>query len=136
MDTGTWTIAAERMKANDEPHRVALSNEALTLLQRARQYSTGDLVFSSARGRVMAANQLTRLLHVAGFGGRTTIHGWRSAFRDWASETTDAPHDVMERALAHKVGTAVTESYFRSDLLEKRRPLMQSWSGYLLDGER
>ncbi|WP_368667128.1 hypothetical protein [Novosphingobium sp. 18050] len=34
-------------------------------------------------------------------------------------------------ALAHEVGTDVERAYYRSDVLEKRRKLVEQWSGYL-----
>jgi len=55
------------------------------------------------------------------YGGRCTVHGFRSSFRDWASEQTSVPHAVAEAALAHQVGSAVERSYARSDLFDKRR---------------
>ena len=58
-------------------------------------------------------------------------HGFRSSFRDWASEQTDAPRAVMEAALAHKLGDAAEPAYARSDLFEKRRKLMEAWGRYV-----
>ena len=58
-------------------------------------------------------------------------HGFRSSFRDWASEQTDAPRGVMEAALAHKLGDAAEQAYARSDLFEKRRKLMGAWGRYV-----
>ena len=74
---------------------------------------------------------LTKLLRDNGLAERTTIHGFRSSFRTWASEKTDAEHAVMEMALAHAVGSAVERAYARSDLLVKRRRLMEEWSDFL-----
>ena len=56
-----------------------------------------------------------------------TIHGFRSAFRDWAGDETDFPRELAEAALAHAVGDAVERAYRRSDALERRRPLMNAW---------
>ena len=58
-------------------------------------------------------------------------HGFRSSFRDWAAEQTDAPHAVMEAALAHVVPNAAERAYARSDLFERRRELMERWAGYV-----
>jgi len=60
-----------------------------------------------------------------------TVHGFRSAFRDWAGECTDFPREVAEAALAHLVGDAVERAYRRGDALEKRRKLMDAWAGFL-----
>ena len=58
-------------------------------------------------------------------------HGFRSSFRDWAAERTDVPREVCELALAHVNSDRVEAAYRRSDLFERRRQLMQDWSGYL-----
>ena len=59
------------------------------------------------------------------------VHGFRSSFRDWASEQTSVPHAVAEAALAHQVGSAVERSYARSDLLDKRRGMMDGWAEFV-----
>ena len=64
---------------------------------------------------------------------RCTVHGFRSSFRDWASEQTSVPHAVAEAALAHQVGSAVERSYARSDLFEKRRGLMDRWAEFVTE---
>ena len=74
---------------------------------------------------------MTKLLRDVGLADRATVHGFRSSFRDWAAECTDAPHAVMELCLAHAVGDSTERAYARSDLLEKRRALMQSWADYM-----
>ena len=60
-----------------------------------------------------------------------TVHGFRSAFRDWAGERTHFPREVAEAALAHLVGDAVERAYRRGDALEKRRKLMDAWASFL-----
>jgi integrase len=59
-----------------------------------------------------------------------TMHGFRSAFRDWAAECTSFPGDVAELCLAHVVGSETQRAYNRSDLFEKRRQLMALWADY------
>jgi integrase len=59
-----------------------------------------------------------------------TVHGFRSSFRDWASEVTNYPNHVVEMALAHAIGDDVEAAYRRGDLLEKRRRLMADWAAY------
>lgn len=60
-----------------------------------------------------------------------TVHGFRSTFRDWASEIANAPREVAEMSLSHKVGSDVERAYARSKLLDKRRRLMERWSGFV-----
>lgn len=62
--------------------------------------------------------------------GDITVHGFRSAFRDWCGEATNYPREVAEAALAHSVGDAVERAYRRGDALEKRRSLMEAWANY------
>ena len=57
-----------------------------------------------------------------------TAHGFRSSFRDWASEKTSFPREVCEQALAHAVGDKVEAAYRRGDLFENRRHLMDAWT--------
>jgi integrase len=59
-----------------------------------------------------------------------TVHGFRSTFRDWASETTSFPHEVCEMALAHTIANKAEAAYRRGDLFDKRRKLMEAWAGY------
>ena len=136
LDAATWTIPAERMKAHVE-HRVPLSPRALAILNEARAIDDGSrLVFPSpARpGKPMSDMTLTTLLRRLKVADRATVHGFRSAFRDWASECTHAPHAVMELSLAHAVGSAVEAAYARSDLFDRRRALMNEWAAYI-DGD-
>ena len=74
---------------------------------------------------------MTKLLRDVGLADWATVHGFRSSFRDWASECTDTPHAVMELCLAHQVGDSTERAYARADLLAKRRALMQQWADYL-----
>ena len=121
------------MKAG-KPHRVPLSHGALAVLDEARGLSDGSgLVFPAPRsGGLISDMAFTQLLRRLGLGFVT--HGLRSSFRDWAAEQTGSPHAVVEMALAHTVGNATEAAYFRSDLLDLRRPLMNEWSAYLEGG--
>ena len=130
FEGATWTVPAERMKANRE-HRVPLSKRALEVLAEAANLSDGfGLVFPGMRpGRPLSVNTHAKLLRELGFDAVT--HGFRSSFRDYAAEQTHTPHAVMEAALAHVVKNKAEAAYARSDLFEKRRALMESWSEYL-----
>jgi integrase len=61
-----------------------------------------------------------------------TVHGFRSTFRYWASEVANVPREIAEMSLSHRVGSDVERAYARSDLLDKRRILMEQWSGYVV----
>ena len=131
LDRKQWCIAAERTKANAR-HVVPLSQPAMDLLERARLLAKGPVAFPSPRSprKPLSDMTLMKVLHTVGLADRTTVHGFRSSFRTWASEQTDADHAVMELCLSHAVGSAVERAYSRSDLLEKRRVLMEQWSAH------
>ena len=133
LQEATWTIPGERMKAG-KSHRVPLSRRALVILEEACSLSDGDgLVFPAPRsGGVLSDMAFTQLLRRLKLD--FVPHGLRSSFRDWAAEKANARHDVMETALAHSVGNATEAAYFRSDLFELRRDLMERWSGFLEGG--
>ena len=129
LDAATWTIPAARMK-NGREHRVPLSGPVLAILDGARELTGGTgLVFPSLRGREMTDNTISKLLRDNRI--ETTPHGLRSAFRDWSAEKTDFPREICEHALAHVEGSASELAYRRTDYFEKRRELMQQWSGFL-----
>ena len=128
-----WTIPAERMKMARE-HRVPLSRRTLEILDRTRARTGGTgLVFPNPRGQPFAAATLSHLLKKLGIVA--VPHGFRSSFDGWAAECTDAPHAVMEAALAHVVRNKVEVAYARSDLFERRRVLMDDWARYLAQRE-
>ena len=128
LEQASWTVPAGRTKTNRE-HRVPLSDRAVAVLHQAAGLRAGTLIFPSAKpGPPIAASTLVRWL--AKLGIDATPHGFRSSFRDWAAERTDAPHAVMEAALAHVVRPSEAP-YARSDLFERRRHLMQQWADYL-----
>ncbi len=124
-----WTIPAIRMKSGKE-HRVPLAEQAIKLLEAMRQKSVNDFVFPGVRDKKPLSDaSLGKALQAAG-GGAYTVHGFRSTFRDWATEVAHAPREIAEAALAHVVGDAVERSYARSDALERRRALMQEWAAH------
>ena len=128
-----WRIPASRMKGGAE-HRVPLSEPVAAALEAVRPLrGPSDLVFPSPSrpGRPLSAMTLTKVLRDTGLADRATVHGFRTAFRTWASEKTNADHAVMEHCLAHHVGTAVERAYARSDLLAKRRRLMDQWGRFV-----
>lgn len=140
MDAATWTVPPERMKAR-RVHRVPLSSAALDLLAKLRPAtaSPSDLVFPGAGGGPLSDMTISavirRMNEASATGprwldqlGRPIVpHGFRSTFRDWAGESREEPREVVEHALAHTIRNESEAAYARSDLLEKRRPLMEAW---------
>ena len=136
-----WTIPASRMKAQ-AMHRVPLSGPVLKLLEKQQQKSSKrDLVFPSPRaGGELTDMALTSFLRkhraVSDTLGRSaTAHGFRSSFRDWASEN-GYPRDYAERALAHTIKDASEAAYHRTDLLEQRRPMMENWAKHVISEKK
>ncbi|MFC0282537.1 tyrosine-type recombinase/integrase [Camelimonas abortus] len=132
LEARLWTIPASRMKAGVQ-HQVPLTGRALGILQLVRQLQppgdTGDaFVFPGQnRGRPLSDMSLTAVMRRL-VGGRFTVHGFRSSFRDWAGDCTPFPREVCEAALAHQTGNAVERAYRRGSALEKRRELMEVWA--------
>ena len=117
-----WTVPAQRMKAGKE-HRVPLPDRALELIS-TESLGNDDFVFPGGRsGRPLSNMAMLKLL---GRMGRDdlTVHGFRSTFRDWASERTNFPNEVIEMALAHTIESKTEAAYRRGDLVHKRRRLM------------
>ena len=130
-----WTVPAGRMKAGRE-HRVPLCSRAVEILDEARRLRADStaaaptaMVFPSRRGKALHNAMLSELVKQAGVAA--VPHGFRSSFRDWASERTDHPREVIEAALAHVVSNQTEAAYARSDLFERRRRLMDDWMWYL-----
>ena len=137
-DNQLWTIPAGKMKMK-AAHRVPLSDAALAILERAKRVADASgLIFPSParKGRPLTPPVLSRVLEQAGLAEKGVAHGFRSSFRTWASECTNSDRAVMELCLAHRVGSQVEQAYSRSDLLNKRRRLMQYWSDYVMQTPR
>ena len=124
-----WTIPGERTKTG-RPHRVPLSSRAMTVLKEAKAAGRGTgLVFPGIRGdRPFSDKVLSRLVRKLEIDA--VPHGFRSSFRDWCSETGVA-REVAEACLAHIVKNKVEAAYARSDLLERRRDVMEAWADYV-----
>jgi integrase len=131
LDTGLWVIPASRMKASRE-HRVPLSAEAVELLKSLPRFEPAegqlDYVFPGRTGGTLSDMSLTQVLRRLKV--EAVPHGMRSSFADWAAETS-YPHEVREMALAHAVGDATVQAYTRTDLLERRRQMMNDWGRYV-----
>jgi integrase len=121
-----WTVPPERMKAT-QPHRVPLSDAALAIVESmAAMRRNDDYLFpGAAAGRPISASAIRLVMER--LGNRTTVHGMRACFRSWCADHGIA-RDLAEQCLAHVIGNAVEQAYNRTDLLERRRPIMASWA--------
>jgi integrase len=129
LDAKVWTVPAARMKAARE-HRVPLSGRTLVIIETLAAARTGEFVFPGQKaGKSLSGKALEMVLHRMKVES-ATVHGFRSAFRDWCGETTSFPREIAEAALAHVAGDATERAYRRGDALEKRRKLMEAWAGF------
>lgn len=142
FDERVWTVPANRMKAGRE-HRVPLSDAAMAMLLAIRaglnlpdgeEPSADGLVFAAPRGGILSDGTLNAVIRRMGLD--VVQHGFRSTFRDWASERTNYPNEVAEMALAHAIPSKVEAAYRRGDLFEKRRRLMADWADFLSKAEK
>jgi integrase len=134
LDEGLWSIPADRMKMR-RPHVVPLSPAAIEVFKRAAKFRApaSDLIFPGQKlKKPMSDMTLLKILRDMDTG--VTVHGFRSAFRDWVAEQTNYSGDVAEAALAHAVSNKVEAAYRRTDFLAKRRELMRDWGRYCLVG--
>ncbi len=123
-----WIIPGERMKAGVE-HRVPLSARAIEIIKQMECDEEGEFIFPGGRrGRPLSNVAMLKVIERMGF--QVTGHGFRSTFRDWAAERTNFPREVCEQALAHTIQDKVESAYRRTDLLLKRRVLMNAWAEY------
>src|SRR5688572_4989507 len=132
-----WVIPAARMKQHRE-HRIPLSHQAAAIFEALPRLVDHNFVMPGHRkGRPLSGMAMEMLLRRAGAKYhrdtiRITVHGFRSTFRDWAAEQTNCPREIIELCLAHDIGTDVERAYRRSDLLSKRRGLMQEWADFCM----
>ena len=129
IEGDTWIIPAERTKS-DREHRVPLSTEAMRVVRRTRVNNDTHWLFPTVRGKALSNMAMSMFMKKDGYEARP--HGFRSSFRTWAENETEASWDVKEASLGHAVGSAVERAYQRSDRLALRRTLMSEWADFLL----
>jgi integrase len=124
-----WTVPANRMKGGVE-HRVPLTVVMVELIEPLKALDSIYVFEGQKRNKPLSNMAMLMLLRRMKFDD-VTVHGFRSTFRDWAAEVAKAPREVAELSLSHKVGSDVERAYARSDLLERRRGLMEKWSSFV-----
>jgi integrase len=130
-----WTVPSTRTKSGRE-HRVPLTKEGLALL-RELTYLGEDketLLFPNPSGKALSDTAMRKYLQEDMGQAGLTVHGFRSTFRDWAAERTNTPREIAEAALAHVVGDETEAAYLRSDMLTRRRKLMEAWARFCTAG--
>lgn len=130
FENKSWKIPAARMKAGIE-HHVPLSERALVILKEAKQlWGKSKLLFPSSRSWKTVMSDMTLSASLKRMGFPVIVHGFRSTFRDWASETRNYPNDVVEMALAHTNPNKTEAAYKRGTLFDKRKIVMDDWAAY------
>lgn len=124
-----WVIPPERMKAKRE-HRIPLTPRCIEIFKQARKLSGESVFIFPGRSAEKPLSNMVFLMVLRRMNLKVTAHGFRSSFRDWASEQTNFPRDVCEMALAHSIKDKVEAAYRRGDLFDKRRELMAAWAGF------
>jgi integrase len=126
----TWTIPAARLKgkkgARKRDHVVPLCDRALAIIRKLPE--PGGHLFASDDG--FPLSDMAMLECLRGLRPGLTVHGFRSTFKDWASEMTAYPNELSELALAHTVSDKVEAAYRRGDMREKRRRMMSDWAAF------
>jgi integrase len=134
LDKKLWVIPAANTKTKQE-HRVPLAPRAIKLLQSLPKIAGNPKLFPSARGKALSDMALSQLMRRMRERGELKVeavpHGFRSTFRDWAAEQTSYSDEIRKAASGHTVGDSVHQAYQRTDLLEKRRRLMNEWAKFL-----
>jgi integrase len=143
-DNRIWVQNADRTKTKKE-HRVPLSEQAYRIVMQAERFAGTNLIWSTPNMRTMSDMALTSVLKKMDeqevksggdgwrdrqSGKRATAHGFRSTFKDWTVDATEYPSEMAEVALAHNVANFFEQAYRRTDMLGKRRAMMQAWADY------
>jgi integrase len=123
-----WTLPKERTKQNRE-HSVPLSQRCMEILSFRNEYRTNDFVFTGYKGRALALESMREVLRKMEV--LVTVHGFRSSFRDWAAENRPLEERYLhELCIGHKVKGQQESPYWRSNMLKRRRLIMDAWAEY------
>lgn len=126
----TWTVPADRMKAAKE-HTVPLSDRALEILGNMPREVGNGFIFPG-RKAAKSISDMAMLELMRDMRNGYTVHGFRSAFRDWAGDRTHFAREVIEACLAHGIKDKTERAYRRETAIDKRRALMTAWASYCL----
>jgi integrase len=130
LEQAAWTVPADRMKAGRE-HRVPLAPRCIEVLGTAKLLAAGSEFVFPGRSNDRPMSNMVLLMIMRRLELAYTVHGFRSAFRDWASERTNFAREICEAALAHIIKDKTEAAYRRGDLFEKRRELMVAWAAFI-----
>ena len=132
IDGNIWTIPGEKMKGRKgktPDFRVPLTPEALHVIKLAGQQQRDGYIFPGVKRGVISDASMARLMERRGLEARP--HGFRSTLRVWLTESQQASREVAETIIAHQTGSLTERAYNRTDFLEQRRALMETWERHL-----
>lgn len=132
IDGNIWTVPAEIVKGprgKTDGFRVPLSIEAMRIIEKAKQTARDGFLFPGVRKGVISDASMSRHMERLELDARP--HGFRSSFRTWADEATNTDYEIKETALGHKVGSAVSRAYQRSDYFDERLLLAERWAEHV-----
>ncbi len=127
-----WIVPAELVKGprgKTDDFRVPLSNEALRIVDKAREAARDGYLFPGVRKGVISDASMSR--HMERLELEARPHGFRASFRTWADEATKTDYEIKETAIGHKVGSAVSRAYQRSDYFDQRLLLAERWAAHV-----
>jgi integrase len=133
----TWVIPLRRMKMKDDnrtDHVVPLSRQAVEILrEQFAMTGHGKYVFTNARtnARPLSDGAMSAALDRLDYAGQHVPHGWRTTFKTLSQDVLKAESELVERQLAHRVGSSTASAYDKSQRLPERRQLMQDYSDLL-----
>lgn len=137
LEAREWRIPASRMKAGKE-QRVPLSDPALEVLKTQLETKRNDWVFPSPqrlKNKPLSSMAMLKWLERNDWSDKTVTHGLRTTMTSWAEEQTHYPQRLIDVALSHQLSDKAQKAYFRGDLMDKRRELMDEWANFLLGSE-
>ena len=141
LDAATWLVPAARMKRekagkmHGEPHLVPLPAQAVAVLRDLEPLTERNAyVFRGERhhDRPMSENTVNAALRAMGFAAdEMTGHGFRATARTMLVERLGVDESVIEAQLAHSVKDSLGRAYNRTEFVDQRRTMMQTWADYL-----
>ena len=131
LEQKLWTIPDFRMKAKKE-HRIPLPSKVIKLLGISHSTHNYQYIFPGSNpDRHLSNNAMGKFMRDHYRYLKCTVHGFRTTFRVWAAEIGNYDQNMVEFALSHQLPTRSQAAYFRSDLFEKRKILMEDWADFV-----
>lgn len=135
-DAALETLARAYAEANgtaattaDLSRLAALARDTLIFPSAKRTTPLSDMALSAVMRRMNADKPDEMPAPWRDADGRLAVpHGFRATFSTWVDDTRPHEREAAEKALAHEVANKVSGAYRRSDLFDRRQPLMRDWA--------